>query len=82
MKIQGLKPYSMTAKDTGELLEGVTLHCTFEDKHIFGNGVEKFSISKQKLDGIDLEPGMEVEPLYNKYGKVSSIRVVSNARAY
>lgn len=83
MKIIGLRPYKMTAQDTGELIEGVTVHCTFEDDEIYGGvGVERFSISKEKLGDIGLEIGMEIRVGYNKYKRVDFIQVLSNARAY
>ena len=74
--VQGYRPYSMTAKDTGELIEGVTVFCSFENEKITGSGVEKLSISKKKLGDFKLAVGQQIETLYNKYGKVESIRAV------
>lgn len=76
MTVQGLRPYSMTAKDTGAVIEGVTVFCSFKDENIEGTGVEKFSISNEKLGDTPLKLGIEIEPLYNKYGKVSGIRLL------
>lgn len=76
MKIVGLRPYSMTAKDTGEVINGVTVFCSFTDKNVQGQGVEKFSISDKKLGSVSLVLGMEIEPLYSKYSKVVGVRPI------
>lgn len=77
--VQGFRPYSFTAKETGELVEGMSVFCSYvdeTDKHLIGVAVDKFSISNKKLGDFKLKPGMVIEPLYNKYGKVESIRAL------
>lgn len=74
MKIIGLRPYCLKTKDTGEEIKGVTVFCSFTDKNVQGTAVEKFSITDSKLGQIPLDLGMEVEPLYSKYGKVAGIK--------
>ena len=74
--VQGYRPYNFTSKDTGELIKGMTVFCSFEDEKITGVGVDKFSISDAKLNGASLELGQKIEPLYNKYGKVEEIRTL------
>lgn len=73
--VQGFRPYSMTAKDTGELIEGMTVFCSFEDENITGSGVEKLSISKKKMGEFVPQIGQQIIPIYNKYGKVEGISV-------
>ena len=74
MTVQGYRTYEMTAKDTGKELKGITVFCSFEDKNITGQGVEKFSLSDEKRAGWVPTIGEEIEPIYNKYGKVDGIR--------
>lgn len=74
MTIQGLRPYEFEDKQ-GKVVKGVSVYCSFTDEHISGTGVEKFSISDEKLGDIALKLGMEVEPLYNKYGKISGLNI-------
>ena len=73
MKIMGLRPYDFEDK-SGKQIQGVSVHCAYEDERIVGVGVERFSISNDKLGKTKLELGMLIEPLYNKYGKVDGIR--------
>ena len=72
-KIMGLRPYDFEDKN-GKHIQGVSVHCAYESDKIVGVGVERFSISNDKLGKINLELGMLIEPLYNKYGKVDAIR--------
>ena len=74
MKIMGLRSYDF--KDNEKQIQGVSVHCAYEDEKIAGLGVDRFSISNEKLGKTKLELGMLIEPLYNKYGKVDGIRVL------
>ena len=78
--VMGFRPYSFTAKETGELLEGTTVFCSFKDEKITGSGVEKFSISNKKLGDFNLKVGQHIEALYNKYAKVDGLRLISDAK--
>lgn len=77
--VQGFRPYSFTSKETGEVIEGTTVFCSYvdeRDKHLIGVAVDKFSISNKKLGDFKLKTGMLIEPLYNRYGKVEAIRAL------
>lgn len=78
--VQGFRPYSFTTKETGELLEGTTVFCSFEDEKITGSGVEKFSISNKKLGDFKLKVGQHIEAMYNKYGKVDGLRLLLDVK--
>ena len=76
LTVEGTKPYFMTVPDTGEVKEGVTVFCSYEDEKILGRGVEKFSISSEKLEGQKLEMGDRINVYYNKYQKVDGVRLL------
>ena len=75
MKIMGLRSYDFKGNNDKQV-QGVSVHCAYEDEKIAGLGVDRFSISNEKLGKTKLELGMLIEPLYNKYGKVDGIRVL------
>ena len=79
MEVVGFRSYSMTAKETGELLEGVTVFCTAKDEKVTGMAMEKFSLSHEKLRKCNWTPmvGDQIELVYNKYGKVESISQIA-----
>lgn len=74
--VEGTKPYMMTVRETGEVKEGLTVFCSYMDEKITGKGMEKFSISDEKLEGEDIKPGDSIQVVYNKYGKVDGIILV------
>ncbi|NLH02396.1 MAG: hypothetical protein GX488_11055 [Clostridiales bacterium] len=74
--VEGFRPYKITVRETGEVKEGVTVFCSYTDEHITGTGMEKFSISNDKLGVVSLKVGMLIAPIYNKYGKVDGISVL------
>lgn len=73
--VEGFKPYKMTVRETGEVKEGVTVYCSYTNENITGVGMEKFSISNEKLGAVSLKVGMQIAPYYNKYGKIEGISV-------
>lgn len=74
MTIVGLKPYGFTTND-GKEMKGVSIFVTYEDenKKTIGIIADKISITEENLGNTVLSVGMEIEPMYNKYGKVQSI---------
>lgn len=81
-KIGGLEHKNFTTKE-GDTIEGVSLYVTDKIPPQRGDGCtgDRIFLSKNKLADLPFVPavGMEVEVLYNKYGKVSTIRLIADA---
>lgn len=77
-EVVGFRPYDMKAKDTGATLKGVTVFVLADDPNVTGKMADKFSLSDEKLSASGWYPkvGDEIEPVYNKYGKVDRVDVV------
>lgn len=78
MKVIGYSERSFTSKDTGALIEGMYIYVTFENSRTMGSACERLYISRQRLDESVYYPsiGDNIEPLYNRFGKVTGIRVI------
>lgn len=78
MKVVGFSERSFTAKDTGALIEGMTIYVSFENNRIIGTGCDRFFISRKRLAECDYSPsiGDDIEPLYNRFGKITGIRLM------
>ena len=67
----------------GDTIEGVSIYITDKIPPQRGEGctADRIFLSKNKLADLPFVPavGMEIEVLYNKYGKVSTIRLISDA---
>ena len=81
-KIIGCEHKNFTTKE-GDTIEGVSLYVTDKIPPQRGEGCtgDRIFLSKNKLADLPFVPavGMEVEVLYNKYGKVSTIRLIADA---
>lgn len=81
-KIGGLEHKSFTTKE-GDTIEGVSLYVTDKIPPQRGEGCmgDRIFLSKNKLNDLSFVPavGMDIEVLYNKYGKVSTIRLITDA---
>lgn len=79
MEVVGFRPYNMQAKDTGATLKGVSVFVLADDPNVTGQLVDKFSLSDEKLSAIGWYPnvGEIINPVYNKYGKVENVEIVS-----
>ena len=79
MKVVGFRPYDMKAKDTGATLKGVSVFVLADDPNVTGQLADKFSLSNEKLSASGWYPnvGDIINPVYNKYGKVETVEVVS-----
>lgn len=62
--------------DDGKHISGMSLFCEYTSDNIEGYGVEKLFVTDQKLNGLQLAVGDVIEPIYNRYGKISSVRLV------
>lgn len=78
MKVIGFCERSFTSKDTGALIEGMYIYVSFENSRTTGCACERLYFSRQRLDQSNYYPslGDEIEPLYNRFGKITGIRLV------
>ena len=78
-KIVGTQNTSFTGKD-GTQVEGKTIHTTepSDPKRGKGEAGEKIFLSASKVAELDFTPevGDEIEVLYNKFGKVQTLRLL------
>ena len=56
-------------------VQGVKIHCTYPNDNCNGLCVESFYMSSDKYPA-NIDLGMNIEPLYNKYGNVQSIHII------
>lgn len=81
-RIIGIERKSFTPKDGDRPIEGSTFHVTekIASQHGEGCSADRFFLSKAKLGELDFVPsvGADVEILYNKYGKVRTLRLLSD----
>ena len=61
---------------SGVRVQGVRIHTTYQKESCDGYCVEVFYVSLDKFNP-DIKLGCDVEPLYNKYGKVEHIKLLS-----
>lgn len=73
MLVLGIKNVHFKADD-GRIIDGVTLYGSYDLADVDGVATDKAFISSEKLNGLEVKVGDDVELLYNKYGKVVSIR--------
>lgn len=78
MKVIGFADRTFTAKDSGALIEGMYIFVTFENKSTTGLACDRFFISRQRLDACGYSPSLDddIDILYNRYGKISGIRLM------
>ena len=84
MNVIGFSERSFTAKDTDALIEGMNIFVTFESKSTTGLACDRFFISQKRLNECDYFPslGDEIELQYNRYGKITDIRLLVSASVY
>lgn len=78
MKVIGFSERSFTSKDTGALIEGMNIYVSFENNRTTGCACDRLYVSRQRLDECGYHPslGDDIEPLYNRFGKITGIRLV------
>lgn len=80
--IIGIVNSSFTPKDSSTPIEGSTFYVTnpIPSQRGEGSSAERFFLSKAKLSTLDFTPsvGMDIEVLYNRYGKVSTLRLLDD----
>lgn len=78
MKVIGFSERSFTSKDTGALIEGMYIYVSFENKCTTGSACDRLYVTSQRLDECGYHPslGDEIEPQYNRYGKIIGFRLI------
>lgn len=81
MRIIGVVNTKFTAQD-GTVIEGKTVHTAepISPERGIGEAGDHFFMSTTKLAALDFIPavGQEVEVLYNRYGRVASLKLVQD----
>lgn len=81
-KIIGLVNMKFKAKDTDTMIEGKTIHTTepISPERGIGEAGDHFFMSAAKLSALDFDPapGQTVDVLYNRYGKVATMKLVDD----
>ncbi|MDR0905036.1 MAG: hypothetical protein LBN00_02470 [Oscillospiraceae bacterium] len=69
--VKGYRPYSFTDKDSGRLIEGVTVYIVHvsDDKEVVGEIAEKFSVSKD-TDKSAIAVGKTIELEYGRNSRL------------
>ena len=84
-KIVGVEDMSFTGTD-GTPVKGKVIHTTerMDPKKGQGEKADHFFMSAAKLSTLDFTPavGMTVEVFYNRYGKVATLRLLSNDNSF
>ena len=77
-KVVGTQILNFTNHDTGEIVKGVKLHCTYKDPDVNGEFCESFFVpDRLEIPGInDVKPGMEVDFERNRKGKACSFKIM------
>lgn len=73
VEIVGIENVDYESKKTGKRVEGFRLHVQFEKENCQGYATDVVFIAKDVLENFTV--GDEVELLYNKYGRVASLRI-------
>lgn len=78
MKVIGFSESSFTAKDTGAVIEGMNIFVTFESSRVTGTACDRLYVSRNRLEECGYYPsiGDDIEPMYNRYGKIAGIRTL------
>ena len=76
-KVLGVQNVNFTNHDTGEVVKGVKLHCTYKDPDVNGDFCEAFFVSDRLgVPGLyDIKPGTEIDFERNRRGKVNSVAI-------
>lgn len=72
--VLGKRPVSFKSDD-GKDITGTTLYLGYEEEGVEGMKVDKVFIAAAKMPKEDIVVGTEVDVVFNRRGKVDSIRV-------
>lgn len=74
-KCIGIQYKQYTSKKTGQQVTGYNVYYTYEAKGVDGVCCDSLWASVALMDVSPLQVGDEFEALYNRYGRVESIRI-------
>lgn len=77
MQVVGFKASSFKAPDTGAQISGYNLFLEEARDGVTGVAVERAFLSDRKLHGYVPRVGDQLDLIYNRFGKVESLRIVS-----
>lgn len=75
-KVIGIKTIAYTSKKTGQPVEGVELHCLYNDNRVAGSAVDKIFLSSRYHDVSHLKLEDTIAVYYNRYGQVDHIETL------
>lgn len=77
MKVLGVKDVNFK-DEKGKSIQGVNVFVAYPEDGVDGLMTEKIFLSLEKFDTVceNIKPGMELEVVYNRFGKVSKAQIV------
>lgn len=77
VKVVGLRRVNFTDQSNGRVVLGTSLYAVYPDPDVVGERSDKFFIDDNlKLDLSQVQPGVSLELLFNRRGKVSSFNIL------
>lgn len=86
VKLLGVRPVNFPDKDTGEMVEGLSLYIAFPDPDVYGlagdkkfvsnSALERLKVSSQALITVADSGGAEIDIDLNPRGKLSAITIL------
>lgn len=76
LTVVGLQESTFKA-DNGSTISGTNVFCEYTSPRIEGYGVLRLFLTKEKLNGLKLQVGDAVRAIYNRYGKIARLEVIS-----
>ena len=74
--IIGYRHYDFVDKD-GIRVSGYNLFCTFSSDRVEGEACDRLSVTDRALNGYFPQLGDRINVYYNKYGRITSVALVS-----
>ena len=75
MKVIGIREQECISKKTCNKYMAVILHCTYTDKNIQGQGVERLFLKKENV-APNIRLGDEIKVSYNRFGNIDTAEKV------
>lgn len=79
VKVTGFRKVNFTDQNTGRTVNGTSLYVVYPDPDVVGERSDKFFIDENlNLDLSQVLPGVALNLMFNRRGKVSSFDIVKN----
>ena len=79
VKVTGFRKVNFTDQSTGRVVNGTSLYVVYPDPDVVGERSDKFFIDDNlNLDLSQVLPGVTLNLMFNRRGKVSSFDIVKN----